>query len=441
MSARPLPPQAAQPFLLPSTRLPALAHLPMTSLTSYSSSRHSARINTRIPTPSPAPAPAGTLLLAALLMSTLAAAAPARAAEPAPAQALQASQAAAQTPAHAPFSAAQIQHIGVLLVHPQWQAQASAAALDAQVIPDPDNAWVVTAPLGGVVVQIKARAGESVHAGAVLAELRSAEAPALAAELIQAQSSAELADKERARDRSLLAEGIIAQRRADASEAAAAQADATLAAVRTRLRLSGISEADARNGQVLARAPRAAVVLERLAEPGTRVEALSPLLRLADAQSLMLSLQLPLDAAPLQVGDSLLLPDGGHATVRSVAWAAEAGSQTRRVLASLPPHSPLTPGAWLSLHRPAQGGWSVPATAITRIDGTPSLFVQHGDGFDAVAVNVLGSDGEQASVQPAQAGALTAESQLASSGITAIKGALAASAEGNSQPPASSSAP
>jgi len=320
------------------------------------------------------------------------------------------------------FSAEQIKSLAIALSAPRPAHNAAGSGLSAKVIAAPDAEWVVTAPTSAVIIRVPVAEGDTVAAGAVLAELRSATAPKMSAELLQAESAAQLARAERERDRQLHQEGIIAARRLQASEQAAAQAESQLAALRMQLQLMGISAQDARNGRVLARAPARATVLERLVTPGQRVNEADPLLRLVDADKLMLELQVPIADPAFAVGDTLTLPDGRRATVRQAGWGASAMAQSVRVRAALPPgRSGLQPGQWLQVRRETatSDAWYLPASAISRLDQGTYVFVQTPTGFRAVPVQLLASEAGNATVS----GALTADSVVATSGTVAIKGA------------------
>ncbi len=324
-----------------------------------------------------------------------------------------------------PFSAEQMNSLGITLVAPLPATAATGGELTARVIADPDGEWIVAAQSDGVVVRLPVSEGDTVAAGSVLVELRSAEAPQMAADLIQAESAARLAVSERDRDRSLHSEGIIAARRVQSSEQMAAQAEARLAAARMRFKLIGLSMSDARAGRMLARAPAASTVLERFVTLGQRVNEADPLLRLVDADKLMLELQVPVASADFKVGDKLALPDGRAATVKQTGWGTNAMAQTVRVRAALPSGSSgARPGQWMKVQRlivlsAEHSGWIVPASAISRDSGNAFVFLRVPQGFRAVPVEVLGSRDGKATVQ----GSLSDQSPIAASGTIAIKGA------------------
>lgn len=322
-----------------------------------------------------------------------------------------------------PFNAAQIKNLGIALVAPKAVAKAAGDPLAAKVVASPDAEWVVTAPAGGVITRMLVAEGDEVPLGGLLAELRSADAPQMGAELVQAESAAQLARSEHDRDVQLHREGIIAQRRVQASEQALAQAESQLAAVRMRFKLMGISAQEASQGRLSLRAPASAVVLERLATPGQRLNEADPLLRLADAHKLMLELNVPVEVARFKVGDLITLADGRKATVKQTGWGASDANQTVRVRAALPSTvTDLRPGQWLIVRSEVirtLSAWSVPATAMVRLNKVSVVFVREDTGFRAVPVSVLSSDGNTVTVE----GALTTSDAIAATGAIAIKGA------------------
>jgi multidrug efflux pump subunit AcrA (membrane-fusion protein) len=321
-----------------------------------------------------------------------------------------------------PFTAEQINSLGIRLSPPQPASHAAGADLSAKVIAAPDAEWVVTAPAGGVVVRVPVSEGDVIKAGTTLVELRSAEAPKMSAELAQAGSVAKLARAERDRDRQLHDEGIIAARRLQTSEQAAAQAESALTAARMHLKLMGMTASDAGTGRVLARAPAASTVLERLVTPGQRVNEADPLLRLVDADKLMIELQVPIADDALAVGDTLALPDGRRATVKQSGWGTSDLAQSVRVRAALPAGtSGLRPGQWLKVQREitTRAAWTLPTTAISRQDQDTVVFVKDAAGFRAVPVSIVGGDAVNTTVT----GALSETSMIATTGTIAIKGA------------------
>ncbi|HOA93141.1 MAG TPA: efflux RND transporter periplasmic adaptor subunit [Quisquiliibacterium sp.] len=186
----------------------------------------------------------------------------------------------------------------------------------------------VASQLAARIEQVTVREGAAVQAGQVLVRLRSDEAEsalnaALAAEreargriralgavaapvseqqLVQAQAALQLAEQEAGRTRALLARGFVSQARVDEAERALASAraaalaaraqaegnraggvEAELAATRLAQAQANVAAARARLELLVLRAPAAAVVLTRTAEPGDIAQVGRTLLELAQS--------------------------------------------------------------------------------------------------------------------------------------------------------------
>lgn len=320
------------------------------------------------------------------------------------------------------LTSTQIAALGVQWQAPRAVSAGAGATWSARVMPDPRAESALAAPAAGVVLSVPVAEGEAVRAGQVLAELASAEAPALAAQLQAAESAARLAREEATRDAQLHADGIIATRRLQASEQAAARATAELAAVQMRLRLLGLDAQDARSGRLRLRAPRAGTVLERTVSAGQPVQAAEVLFRLADVTRLWIELQVPVDSADFAAGDVLVV-GATTATVRGVGARAAPRTQTLAVRAELAEAAGLRPGQWIGVRKRVDGGpsgaWQLPAGALVREQDRRYVFERHDAGFVAVPVQVLAGDAQHVTVT----GALRAEVPVVVRGSAALKAA------------------
>ena len=191
------------------------------------------------------------------------------------------------------FTPSQIQALGIRTQPVQAPQPAESPALPAQVSIPNDQQRVVAAPLAGLVESLGAAPGEAVRAGQVLVRIASPQALELQRDRLQAEAQTTLARQSLARDEQLFKEGLIAESRLQQTRALAAQAQAQLQERRQELGL-----AQAADGQhLLLRAPIAGHVLEQLVSVGQRVEAATPLYRIARLQPLNLEIQAPLDVA------------------------------------------------------------------------------------------------------------------------------------------------
>lgn len=302
--------------------------------------------------------------------------------------------------------------------------------LAAQVVVPPAQMEVIAAPLPALVSTVRVAHGETVKKGQVLAHLQGAPLLELQREFAQARSQAALAAENLRRDESLLADGIIAQGRLSATRAAERQAALALAEKGQSLRLAGLAEP--KTGGSLAsgtdiRAPFDGVVLEASAQPGQRVDAMTPLFKLGRISPLWAEIQAtPAQAAGIAVGDQVGVPgcpSGGRVTV--IAPQVDAHDQSLRLRAELPYRVPcVRPNQFVQVDvRPAETStsyaWRVPAGALTRHLSRTWVFVEVPGGFRPVAVQVLEESAQSSRV----AVPVDVSARIAIKGIATLKGA------------------
>jgi membrane fusion protein, heavy metal efflux system len=302
--------------------------------------------------------------------------------------------------------------------------------LPAQVVVPPSQIEVIAAPLPAMVTAVRVAYGETVKKGQVLARLQGAPLLELQREFAHARSQASLATENLRRDESLFADGIIPQGRLSATRAAERQAALGLAEKRQALRLAGLAEPG--EGGALAsgtdiRAPFDGVVLEAQAQPGQRVDAMTPLLKLGRITPLWLEIQAtPAQAAGIAPGDDVGVPGcppGGRITV--VAPHVDAHDQSLRLRAELPYRvACVRPYQFVQVdvrpkETPTSYAWQVPAGALTRHLSRTWVFVEVPGGFQPVAVQVLEESAQSSRV----AVPVDASSRIAVKGVAAIKGA------------------
>lgn len=302
--------------------------------------------------------------------------------------------------------------------------------LAAQVVVPPSQIEVIAAPLPAMVAAVRVAHGEIVKKGQVLVRLQGAPLLELQREFAQARSQASLAAENLRRDESLYADGIIPQGRLSATRAAERQAALVLAEKSQSLRLAGLPQPGEKGALASAaeiRAPFDGVVLEAAAQPGQRVDSMSPLFKIGRISPLWAEIQAtPAQAAGITVGDEVAVPGcppGGRVTV--IAPQVDAHDQSLRLRAKLPYRvACVRPYQYVQVDvRPAEArtsyAWRVPAGALTRHLSRTWVFVEAPGGFRPVAVQVLEESAQSSRV----AVPVDASARIAIKGVAALKGA------------------
>jgi RND family efflux transporter MFP subunit len=329
--------------------------------------------------------------------------------------------------------------LGIKVQALRHDAPPVAMPMPARAVLPPGGEHVVSAPVGGLVVQVYIQPSQAVAKGAPLVRIASSELGTLQLNLMQATSRSALARRTAERERALFAEGIIAQRRVQEADAALAEAQAALVHARAALRLAGMAGAEidrvAADGRpqdaVTVTAGAAGIVTAVDVRPGQRVHPTDALLGLAQLRHLVLEIDVPAAQAARWPTGTRLAVQGRQAgaVVTGASPLVSASSQTTMVRAALSPGSGLRPGELVTVLAPlgAQAdAWDVPLAALAHLGKQAYVFVRTRNGFEARPVDELGSAGQQVRV----AGALTDGDAVAVAGVVALKGAWLVGKEG-----------
>lgn len=284
-----------------------------------------------------------------------------------------------------------------------------------------DSSAVVTVPYAGTVTRVLKLEGAQVAAGTPLARVQSREVIALQAMRTRSASEAQLARSQAQREQLLFDEGIIAASRAQGSAARAAQAGTSLREAEAALKLAP-GGADTLPGEYELRAPIAGRILQRHVSPGQSAEALAAAFLIGPGDSVDLSLRVPATTAaaiprgtPVQVEGS-----AASCTITAGALAADASTQSVTLRAHCEQPANLLPGQQVQASlRPAApaGAIQVPRTALVRLGQVAGVYVQRGDSYRHVAVDVLSTAGDTVIVH----GALEPDALVVISGTSTLK--------------------
>jgi RND family efflux transporter MFP subunit len=312
-----------------------------------------------------------------------------------------------------------------------------ALSAHARVVLRPDAQAVVAAPYAGAVPRVLVALGQTVRAGQAVVAFSSPQFYEARRALAEAESQARLAQQSLKRDQALYEDGIIAASRWQATQARAAEAAAMTQARRAEIAASGLQQ----NGsETLLQAPRTGVVTEVLAQPGARVEASAPLVRVADPKALELDLLLGREMPLPNVGDRVevaarnasgqvvgMAPVGdGSAGMRVRVALGQAGAlrlgESVTATLQLAPNPAQNSGTSQSTNNIATGERQrIPAAALVHWQGQSGVFLATDQGVRFAPLTVEASDEATAVVR----GALPPKARIAISGIAALKGVLA----------------
>lgn len=205
----------------------------------------------------------------------------------------------------------------------------------------PLNQTTIKAKIGGELLEVRVREGQSVAKGEVLARIdtrnQQAQVASQRAGLEKAKADLALAKLNLDNNQRLLEKKFIAQNVLDTSRTGYEAAVAGVKLAEAQLKLAQIGLEDS-----VVRAPFAGAIARRLAEPGEKVSSDSPLLGLVDLTHLELQASAPASEIPsVQPGQKAQVRVDGYgerrfeATVQRINPATEQGSRSILVYLSL----------------------------------------------------------------------------------------------------------
>lgn len=263
----------------------------------------------------------------------------------------------------------------------------------------------VKARVAGDLLAVQVREGQAVQKGEVLAriDLRNlgAQFDAQRATLDKARADLALARVNRDSNARLLEQKFISQNAFDAVQSAFDAAAASVKVAEAQLRLAQVGVDDA-----VVRAPIDGVVSQRLAQPGEKVAADTPLLAIVDLRRLELEAPVPASDVPaVKIGQPLRFTVDGYrertfeATVERINPATDAGTRAIRLYLSVDNSDGALKGGMFAqgdlLLDPSAPLATVPAAAVRRDAGVPYLLVIE-DGHlrrRAVTLGIEANDG------------------------------------------------
>jgi membrane fusion protein, heavy metal efflux system len=301
------------------------------------------------------------------------------------------------------------------------------------VIPTP-QLWVVSAPVSGMVTNLRVGRGDRISAGQPLVTLESPSFVSQQRDYLHAVAQEVLATQQLKRNADLFEGKAVPQRVLEGSQAEARQASIVVAERRQMLRLSGLSdEAISRltneatiSATLTVNAPQAASVVDIAVSPGQRLEQSAPLVKLARLSPLWAEIAIPAsNIRAIRAGAKVEVE--GYATPGKVVLVSEttdAATQTILVRAEIPNngelHAGQTAAARISFVSAGESAWEIPYSGLVRRGEQTSVFVAIDGGFRLVPVTLLAEDQDHVVIS----GPISDKDEVAIGGISALRGIL-----------------
>jgi cobalt-zinc-cadmium efflux system membrane fusion protein len=329
----------------------------------------------------------------------------------------------------------QIQTLGISTATINASQPGVIAGMPAQVVIPGNQMIIVSTPLPALVEQTLVGVGDHVGKGQTLARLQS---PALAEAqrgLLQASTQEKLAKDNLTRDEQLWKDGIISESRYRLALSQHTEAAAALAERKQMLHLSGMSanaiaqleSGNGLNSLLVIASPIEGVVLEKSVNAGQRLEAATPLFKVAKLQPLGLEIQAPLaNTQGIKIGAEVTIPgSNAKGKISAIGQSLSNSNQTILIRALINQGAQsLRPGQFVeaSIATSSKGvvQWSIPNSALARVEGKNLVFVETAKGFRAEPVSVL-HEGDQNSLV---SGKFNGGEKIATRGISALKAML-----------------
>jgi membrane fusion protein, heavy metal efflux system len=311
----------------------------------------------------------------------------------------------------------QLKRLGIKTAPAIIAQSAIVGSMPATVVIPPDARVAVSAPFSGSIRQIFVIPGQQVSKGQALATIMSRDALQIGADLNRARTDLSLARATAARTGQLAREGIIAGARAQEARAALSQAETSLS---EKSRILAISGANA-SGLITLRAPISGRISAVSVQTGGPIDGMTAPFVIDASNAYQLDVQVPERLAGMvKPGMTVSLLGNVSGRILSVSPGIDPVSRSLIAKASIGAAPGIIAGKSLmvSLSGDApSGAVTIPASALTKIDGKDIVFGAEGNRFakrDVAAIAV--GTGDVLIISGLQPG-----EQVATSGLTELK--------------------
>jgi len=297
---------------------------------------------------------------------------------------------------------------------------------------DPEHVAAVGTRIAGLVRTLSKLEGDVVEKGDVLAEVQSTALAEAQSQVAVSDAKMEAAKRNALRERELLAQNLSTAREAELAEAALKQYSSELHAGRERVRVLGGG-----NGQPLGVyrliSPLKGTVVERSIHAGQAVDVNLIAYRVANLEHLWVELSVSSqELAGLHVGDKVTLRPLSDAPITIGGVVAHVGEivnprtgaadvriEVKNTQRALRPGQSVS--ATIRASQASVQGLLIPRSAVTFVDGSPTVFVKMGsEQFQRRGVKLGAADSSKQVVLDG----LEVHEQVVAKGVFALKSEL-----------------
>ncbi len=294
---------------------------------------------------------------------------------------------------------------------------ASVGTMPATVVLPPDARVAVSAPFSGSIRQIFVIPGQQVTKGQALATILSRDALQIGADLNRARTDLDLARATAARTNQLVREGIIAGARAQEARAALAQAKTNISEKSRILEISGANA----SGLITLRAPSSGRISAVSVQTGGPIDGMTAPFVIDASNAYQLDIQVPERlAGTVKPGMTVLLSGNISGRILSVSPGIDPVSRSLTAKASIGAAPGIIAGKSLMVTVDGAAplnAVTIPASALTKINGKDVVFVASGNTFKAREVIAAVSGTTDVLITSG----LNAGDRVATSGLTELK--------------------
>ena len=318
----------------------------------------------------------------------------------------------------------QITDMGIMTVPLVMTTSTSQSNLPATVIVPPQNIALAAPMSDGVVQKMYVGIGDSVRQGQSVATIASSSGLTLQSEYSQLQAKWERLKVLAKKDETLWKEGIISEREFKKSQQDVSLLEIEINEKRNMMKMMGVPLT--KNGPMTTTSnvttPISGIVIEQMATLGQRLDAMSPIYKIANLSTLWLEIQTPPSVAKfVKIGDRVRTSSGAYASVIRVSSGIETANQSVLIRAKVVQGSDmLKPGQFVqvAIETPAVKSLTIPKSALVRNGDKSVVFVKSPKGFTPIAVKILKEECTTFVIT----GDLSGHEAIATKGIIALKG-------------------